>query len=1301
MKKSKNNVFISLIFSLMAVLCFVQASYADIFYAVSNYATGAAGVLSRNGEDFRVGKDVVVGLGRDAYGFTFQDHNGEYRALIREYQYGPNDSVYIWDPANWNTPIVNANRFRTNIHCVRNYGKHLYLSTYESYEPGDYAQNTGEVIKVDMSGGYAVEKIYRYERFNNAFGLPCDPHAEGIQLYKDKLYVLYAISYNGVAQYEPSEVVEFDLDLNPTGRKAKVGKNASGLAIYKNKLYVPCMGGYQGPDTWGDLWSVDIENNLEAKKLIDGKEDFYKPRASVCLYGITFAGDGTAYLLTGSYSQGFGAFVGNIYKTSAEELEIGYPGDEIASYENAGYSWKVLWDEKKETLWCMVGKALEARNKDGSLVRTFTPRELGDNIYSISLIDDPDMSYDTSTKKGVPVESLKLTPLANPLDSSCKKTGYAALADRDELAEKMGIPALRLYPDGENIKLEDKTYRKAAQALWGTEIEKENKKLEKIHALPVFETKGTSGALISSWFEIKGSQLYSERAEGVKITKVYADDRTADKYTPALSLSEVADGKFLILDSSDTPVSEIEYDKTYKLGLYIQDGGNFDLDKKVNGAVLDPAIILQTADKPLPPVQGGAEAGSTGGCSATGNHFSLLLLFLPLLILLKKNRAGDLLLLLLLFSALAIPQPSYAVTSLPEEIVSAEAEEESDLSPGAVTVIRTEDFKGEQKTLPDMLENVPGLRVIRLQGRHGYSVASVRGSTSAQVAVYIDGVLANLQSEPAVDLSAIPADMIERIEVYKGYIPARFGAQAMGGVINIITKMPEEKKTNLLIGYGSFGRKKANASHSAKLFGGKFFAGGTYEGYDGDFDYWNDNGTPYDTTDNYEGTRRENGFENGDLLIKWENESWKAKASWVKQNRDLALVAPGLDKPGIPQRPSAIQELEKWDMALSRRQQSGKLEWGIKLTYVDQQKDYDSRRGSAPSEIGGSYITKSRYNTDRFGVAIDGTYALGERHLIEALGEFYNEKLHVKGDNLYTYLHGIEKYSRQDSNLTLQDTISLDKEGTLTLVPSVRWHEMDKIDHTTWQVGVNKEFSPRLSLKSTYGTYARAPNLYEEYGDGAFILPASEGLVWETGKQFDIGLHWKSEYKSIKNRISLTGFWRETDNLIEFDMESPAYGRYKNIAKAEVKGIELETGFRWKSWLLELTGTWMEGENKTPDDGSSVRYNGKSLPNRPEWSGTARLTKNWKNISGFGEVIYTGKNYADPSEKVIFEARAVCNAGIKYKLGDSSRLSFGVNDIFNQADDWRMRPDGYNGPTRMLWYPMEGRNYYITYEIEF
>lgn len=164
---------------------------------------------------------------------------------------------------------------------------------------------------------------------------------------------------------------------------------------------------------------------------------------------------------------------------------------------------------------------------------------------------------------------------------------------------------------------------------------------------------------------------------------------------------------------------------------------------------------------------------------------------------------------------------------------------EAKLSPGTVTVIRPDDYKGEQKDLPDLLKMVPGVHVRELNGKGQYTTVSVRGSTAAQVGVFVDGVLFNLGGDAAADISTIPVHNVERIEVYRGYIPARFGGTFMGGVINIVTKRPTKANVQASFGKSSFGGYKGNLQIDAPLGGGALMVGINRDQSDGDFKYKN------------------------------------------------------------------------------------------------------------------------------------------------------------------------------------------------------------------------------------------------------------------------------------------------------------------------------------------------------------------------------------------------------------------------------------------------------------------------------
>ncbi len=107
----------------------------------------------------------------------------------------------------------------------------------------------------------------------------------------------------------------------------------------------------------------------------------------------------------------------------------------------------------------------------------------------------------------------------------------------------------------------------------------------------------------------------------------------------------------------------------------------------------------------------------------------------------------------------------------------------------ALTVVTGEDFKTyHYSTLDDAFRNIPGVNVVQ-QGSYGkLSTLSIRGANANQVLILVDGVRVSSPTIGQTDLSDISPDLIERIEVIRGPQSTLYGADAIGGVVNIITK---------------------------------------------------------------------------------------------------------------------------------------------------------------------------------------------------------------------------------------------------------------------------------------------------------------------------------------------------------------------------------------------------------------------------------------------------------------------------------------------------------------------------------
>src|SRR5262245_5208948 len=115
------------------------------------------------------------------------------------------------------------------------------------------------------------------------------------------------------------------------------------------------------------------------------------------------------------------------------------------------------------------------------------------------------------------------------------------------------------------------------------------------------------------------------------------------------------------------------------------------------------------------------------------------------------------------------------------------------------------------ETLADALEDSVGVQVRRFGGLGDFTTVSVRGFSPRQVQVYLDGVPLSRADNETVDLSDLPLDATERVEVYRGTTPLRFAQAAPGGVINVVTRRPGSAPvTAASASYGSFETRKVD-----------------------------------------------------------------------------------------------------------------------------------------------------------------------------------------------------------------------------------------------------------------------------------------------------------------------------------------------------------------------------------------------------------------------------------------------------------------------------------------------------------
>jgi vitamin B12 transporter len=135
------------------------------------------------------------------------------------------------------------------------------------------------------------------------------------------------------------------------------------------------------------------------------------------------------------------------------------------------------------------------------------------------------------------------------------------------------------------------------------------------------------------------------------------------------------------------------------------------------------------------------------------------------------------------------------------------------------------------KNVAEALTDITSVDISDYGGQGELKNIRMRGSTAAQVLVTVDGRPINNPRDGATDLSTVPLDNIERIEVVHGPASSLYGSQAMGGTVNIITKRPPVKgyKTEISSSFGTFRTYTDSLSHGGRLGGLGYLVTGGYE----------------------------------------------------------------------------------------------------------------------------------------------------------------------------------------------------------------------------------------------------------------------------------------------------------------------------------------------------------------------------------------------------------------------------------------------------------------------------------------
>ena len=184
---------------------------------------------------------------------------------------------------------------------------------------------------------------------------------------------------------------------------------------------------------------------------------------------------------------------------------------------------------------------------------------------------------------------------------------------------------------------------------------------------------------------------------------------------------------------------------------------------------------------------------------------------------------------LLLFSVLALaavlPEIVSAATEIPAVVVSAARTEQSTLTtPASITVITREQIEASgARHIKEVLRGQGGVQINDLYGDGSRATVDMRGfgdTAGSNTLILVDGRRLNNPDIAAPDLNSIALEDVERIEIVQGSAGVLFGDQAVGGVINVITRKPGALRHTLKLSAGSYNTLQLHAMTSQALDSG-------------------------------------------------------------------------------------------------------------------------------------------------------------------------------------------------------------------------------------------------------------------------------------------------------------------------------------------------------------------------------------------------------------------------------------------------------------------------------------------------
>ena len=539
----------------------------------------------------------------------------------------------------------------------------------------------------------------------------------------------------------------------------------------------------------------------------------------------------------------------------------------------------------------------------------------------------------------------------------------------------------------------------------------------------------------------------------------------------------------------------------------------------------------------------------------------------------------------------------------------------------------------------DLLRFHAGLDLGRNGGPGQTTAVFIRGAESNHTLVLLDGVRMNPGTIGLAALQNIPPDMIERIEVVKGPRSALWGTDAIGGVINVITRRGSRDGWSAEAGYGDYQTRKASIN------------GGLPLGGNADLDFgvsWLDSaGFPTRTTD-----RTDRGFDN------------------LSASAQLRA------------------DVGRAELALRHWSASGTTEYSdFFLTPVDQ--DFASSTTSAEVSLPVATSGSAGFTLSHFEDSIDQNqspdYLRTRRDTADAQFDWNATKSQSFGVGAMFWREQARSESYGDVVHADTDSLNLYVQDRIAAGPHLAMLALGYTDHETagseltWNAEYGYAINERTRIYGLAGTGFRAPDATDRYGFGG-----NPHLRPERSRNYELGLR---HALGAGQSVEFSAFHNEIDDLIEFVTLSydPFEGENRNVARARIEGLEASWSYADGPWQARVEAIYQDPRN-LEDDSRLLRRAQESL--------TVSIARTFGPVVLGLDVLATGdrKDFGFPSP-VTLAGYVLADLTAQWQVTRSLSLVGRVENLLNEQYELA---DTFNTPDRgvyvtLRYAPMRGQ----------